>query len=297
MTRKNNLCTDPWIPVTMNNGSSALLCLESLFEQADQIRDLLLSPIERISVMRLLICIAQRALNGPVDVEEKEECMDDIIPKSLIYLHQWRPAFELVGQDGGFLQVAHLTPKSDAALSDMSKLNLSLASGNNPTLFDNAGSDNRDFSFSQKAISLLTYQNFSPGGLVSELSWNKQTTSKSSSGAPCVASSALHMFLLGENLLTSIWMNLPPFTRHAPTQNRVGVPVWENMPDSAQDATAMDNAATSLLGRLVPLSRSIRLMEHGLLLGNGVEYPIYDKDEQLLYWEPTMRLRKTKALS
>ncbi len=72
MTLKNNLCSDCWIPVTMLDGRAALHSLESLFGQAEHIRDLALSPTERIAVMRLLICIAQRALNGPADEEQKD---------------------------------------------------------------------------------------------------------------------------------------------------------------------------------------------------------------------------------
>lgn len=54
MKMNSNLCKAPWIPVMMSDGSSDLLSLEEAFAQAERIRDLALSPKERISLMRLL---------------------------------------------------------------------------------------------------------------------------------------------------------------------------------------------------------------------------------------------------
>ncbi len=294
MTKESNLCTHPWIPVALLNGSSAMVSLEELYEQAENIRDLVLSPMERISVMRLLICITQRALNGPSDAEEKEECQPDIIPKSLAYLRQWRHAFELYGENGAFLQVPNLTPlKEGDELTPCSKLALSQASGNNSTLFDNAGGSERSFSFSQLAINLLTFQNFSPGGLISEINWANCPTPKSSTSAPCVAGSALHLFIIGKHILETIWMNLCPKDEIlAPTF--FGVPVWEDMPISTAYSNAVENATKSYLGRMVPLSRCVQIKSNGLLLGGGLEIAVYDEQQNVLYWEPSTRRRTSK---
>ncbi len=294
MRKMSNLCTHPWIPVSLQDGSSATVSLETLYEQAENIRDLVLSPIERISVLRLLICITQRALDGPADAEEKEECQPDIIPRSLVYLRQWRHAFELFGEHGAFLQVPNLCPKKgNEELTPYSKLALSLASGNNSTLFDNAGGSERAFSFSQIAINLLAYQNFSPGGLISEINWAGHSTPKSCTSAPCVAGSALHLFICGKHILETIWLNLCP-KEEIQAPSFFGCPVWEDMPNSAADSSSTHNATRSYLGRLVPLSRCVSLKTNGILLGGGLDLPVYDKAQNVLHWEPSTRRRTSR---
>ena len=57
-----NLTTDPWIPVSWLDGSHGLASLREAFERGHEIRDLNVRPHERISLIRLLICVAQAAL-------------------------------------------------------------------------------------------------------------------------------------------------------------------------------------------------------------------------------------------
>ncbi len=295
MTKKSNLCIHPWIPVLLQNGNTSLVSLEGLYEQAENIRDLVLSPIERISVMRLLICITQRALNGPADAEEKEECQADVVPKSLEYLRKWQHAFELYGEHGAFLQTPGLSSKAEDELTPFSKLALSLASGNNPTLFDNAGGSNRSFPFSHLAINLLTFQNFSTGGLISQITWNGKQTAKSAISAPCVAGSALHLFLIGAHMLETIWMNLCPKDQIPETLSfGFGEPIWELNSDSWAADNTQDKISRSYLGRLVPLSRCIQFHNEGILLGEGLKFPVFGDDKNVLYWEPSMRRRIDK---
>ncbi len=298
MKMNSNLCKAPWIPVMMSDGSSDWLSLEEAFAQAERIRDLALSPKERISLMRLLICITQRAIDGPENVGEWENlCLSDIQRRALEYLRQWEPAFALCGEDGGFLQVPGLAPRNgekDKDLSPFSKLDLALASGNNSTLFDNEGGCERKFSFSRQALNLLTFQNFTPDRIIGVAQWADSPTAAKSpdSGcpaAPCVG--PLHLFLLGANLLETVWMNLTPKSELPPARPW-GKPVWEQMPRSQTDKEAVENAVHSHLGRLVPISRCIRLMDHGILLARGLDYSAYT-DKTLLYWEPSTRRRRS----
>lgn len=302
---KKNLCTDPWIPILRCSGESDLLGLNDLFAQMEEIRDLVLPPKERISVIRLLICITQRALNGPSDEEEREECKERIIPKVKEYLQEWHDAFEFQNGDGGFLQVPNLEPcktaKGDDGGSMITKLDLSLASGNNATLFDNAGGCERKLSFSQIALSLLAYQNFAPAGTLGVVQWKGiDTGAKAPDNAksgPCATQSALHVFLMGENLLQTVWMNLIPREWiEKKTIMKFGVPVWENMPQSMEDNVAKENATRTYLGRLVPLSRCIRISEEqtGIIMGKCFEFPVYDKNENVIWYELSTRRTKTK---
>jgi CRISPR system Cascade subunit CasA len=56
-----------------------------------------------------------------------------------------------------------------------------------------------------------------------------------------------------------------------------GKPVWEKMPSKPTDQAANRNATQTYLGRLVPLSRAIRLEENcrSMMLANGLDYPDY----------------------
>lgn len=64
-----NLVKDPWIPVVMQDGTPELVSLRDVFAKGEEIADLAANPCQRIALMRLLICIAQAALDGPKDEE------------------------------------------------------------------------------------------------------------------------------------------------------------------------------------------------------------------------------------
>jgi CRISPR system Cascade subunit CasA len=161
-----------------------------------------------------------------------------------------------------------------------SKLDFALATGNNPTLFDNQAATElpRVFEPADLALMLITFQCFSPGGRIGVALWNgKETPGKGSSGhAPCSPSAMLHAFLRGKNVLETITANL--VTEATVRQNygkSFGHPVWEKFPASFQDQDAIENATTTFLGRLMPLARAILLKPDGagLVLANGLDYP------------------------
>ncbi|MBR4742196.1 MAG: type I-E CRISPR-associated protein Cse1/CasA, partial [Desulfovibrio sp.] len=97
----------------------------------------------------------------------------------------------------------------EGSLISTAKLDFALASGNNSTLFDHeALNSNRSAKPEKLALDLLTYQMFSPGGLIGSVIWSGKTTDRTSSDAPCVPGSMLHTFVRGENLLGTIHLNI-----------------------------------------------------------------------------------------
>jgi len=137
-----NLTTDSWIPVVGSNGEAAQVSLRDAFARGGDIRDLAVRPHERVALMRLLVCISQAALDGPVDEDEWRKCYPRLATSALDYLRRWQHAFELFGDRERFLQVPGLKkgkgdPDGDEGTST-SKLDFALATGNNTTLFDNA---------------------------------------------------------------------------------------------------------------------------------------------------------------
>jgi len=283
-----NLAIEPWIPIVWSDGRPGTISLCEAFAQGHEVQDLALRPHERISLMRLLICIAQAGLAGPKDFDEWKVCRPRIAPSALQYLEHWRQAFELFGKGQRFLQTANLKkPPAKSNVDDAdewnstSKLDLALATGNNSTLFDNAGGAPRNFSPAQLARMLVTFQCFSTTGRIGVALWDgKETLGKGSSNhAPCLAGGMLHTLLRGDNLLATLHRNL--LNKRQVEQHFGddcwGRPVWELMPKSLDDAKALRNANRSYLGRLVPIARAICLADDGqfLILANGVEYPSY----------------------
>ena len=285
-----NLTTEPWIPAVWRDGRRATVSLREAFVRGHELQDLAVRPHERIALMRLLVCVAQTALDGPDDFDDWETSQPRIAPAAADYLERWQNAFELFGIGPRFLQVTKLRkpPRKKKAANESededtptSKLDLSLATGNNTTLFDNAGGSERAFTFAELALMLLTFQCFSPGGRIGVAEWNGAPTSGggSSDHAPCVAGGMLHALLRGDTLLDSIQRNL--MTKRQGERffgrNSWGKPVWEMMPDDPSDGAAGHNANRSYLGRLVPLTRAVWLAGDGrsLVLANGLEYAPY----------------------
>lgn len=201
-----NLVTDPWIPVIKLDGTPWTASLLEVFTQGQEFSDLAVRPHERIALMRLLICIGQAALDGPNNGRDWEEAPRKLSRLAKIYLEKWKDRFELFydpsdeGKKCPFLQVATLEkskkpekPKQNDTSNSIgkrkrkksgesdsnndnleetfvpiSKLDFSLASGANTTLFDHLrGSDaKRSFSANSIPLLLITFQNFSPGGRI-----------------------------------------------------------------------------------------------------------------------------------
>ncbi len=277
-----NLTLEPWIPALRADGRRDLFSLHDLFAQAHELRDLAVKPHERIALMRLLLCIAQAALDGPADEAGWETCEPLIQPRVRNYLNQWQAAFELFGDGPRFLQLPNLKPGKESDEGNAAtKLDLALATGNNSTLFDNRAGEGRTLAAARSALNLLTFQCFAPGGRIGVAKWNgKETAGKGSSNhAPCTPSSMVHTLVLGGTLLETLHLNLLTQENsadfHGP--DRWGKPIWEQPSEKPDDKAASENANTTYLGRLVPLSRAVRLADDGfsIILANGLDYPIF----------------------
>ncbi|MBA4147138.1 MAG: type I-E CRISPR-associated protein Cse1/CasA [Verrucomicrobia bacterium] len=290
-----NLTIEPWIPALRENGTRDLFSLSDLFANAHEIRDLAVKPHERIALMRLLLCITQAALDGPADSDAWETCEPQIQPSVRDYLAKWHCAFELFGKESRFLQLPMLQPGKDSDEGNpATKLDLALATGNNSTLFDNRAGEQRLLVYARAALNLLTFQCFSPGGRIGVARWNgKETPGKGSSNhAPCTPSSMIHTFILGSTLRQTLRLNLvtKDLIQDLPG-NGWGKPIWEMPVAQIEDAPAVKNATQTYLGRLVPVSRAVRLNDDGvsIILSNGLDYPIFPA-----FREPTATIVKRK---
>ena len=248
-----NLTGDPWIPVLRRDGRRSEVPLLELFERGGEIVDLAVPPADRVALMRLLLCIVMRSLpNPPEYYADWLELAPELIAKHAAeYLRKWRDAFDLYGERA-FLQVNGLERQNNAS---QDKLDFTLASGNNHTLFDHdAAEDGRPHSDAWLARKLLVSQSFSTGGLICENRWNGKPVPKSGGASPLMEGNPLHVFCLGPNILETLRLNLIPLAELGTI--RLGVPVWEDPPDGPAQAQEFD---TTLFGRLVPISRAVKL--------------------------------------
>lgn len=248
-----NLTGDPWIPVLRQDGRQSEVPLLELFERGGEIVDLAVPPADRIALMRLLLCIVMRSQPKlPESMADWLELTPELIAKHAAeYLRKWRDAFDLYGEHA-FLQVNGLARQNNAS---QDKLDFTLASGNNHTLFDHdAAEDGRPHSDAWLARKLLVSQSFSTGGTIGQNTWNGVSVPNSSGASPLMEGSPLHVFCLGQNILDTLRLNLIPLAELGTI--KLGVPVWETPPDGPAKAQEFD---ATLFGRLVPISRAVKL--------------------------------------
>ena len=282
-----NVAFDKWIPVVTSDGKPVLASLLEVMTEGHRFADFSVRPHERVSLMRLFLCVAHAALDGPQDYDAWCAVPKRLPTAALAYLKKWKESFDLFHPNKPWLQVAEISRgperKADEEedWSPVSKLGFFLATGANTTLFDHEGSNNdgRVIPLHDTVLSLLSFQCFSVGGLISQVVWDGVKTSKSSKDAPCVPASMAHGLLRGEHLFASIHLNMPTYddVHRSYGVGDVGRPVWEQPPRSFKDQEAVANATTTYVGRLVPLTRIIRLRTDGqrMLLGDGLVYPSF----------------------
>lgn len=292
-----NVAFDPWIPVVNASGTRELASLCDVLAEGEKYADLAVRPHERVALMRLFLCVTHAALDGPKNYGEWREVPKRLPEAALKYLTEWNDSFELFHKEKPWLQVAGLSKCKDSNTSatgtddwtPVSKFNFSFATGSNSTLFDHEGaiSSGRDIPLCETVVSMLTFQCFSVGGLIGQVFWNgtrcgvlanpkTENGPVKSADGPCVPSSMIHALLRGENLLGTIHLNLPTHEdiRFSYGERDFGKPIWEMMPTSLSDAIRVENATATYAGRLVPLTRVIRLHSSGdqMLIGDGLPY-------------------------
>ncbi|MBU4318737.1 MAG: type I-E CRISPR-associated protein Cse1/CasA [Proteobacteria bacterium] len=268
-----NLVTDPWLPVTDRNNSLCYISLDQLFSQPDEWLDLALRPHERVSIMRLLICIVQAALDGPENPDEWDDALIKIPKQCLTYLNEKQGHFNLYDKKSPFLQISKLKPGNEKTSGPtVTKLDSTLSVGENAaTLFDHGAASalkgssvDRQLTDSGIAISLISFLNYSPSGTQSsaKLSGKLITHNIGAMDAPCANQDMLHTFVVKSSLIETIHSNLidKELSEDFYGKNLWGKPVWEfDEPSPLDDEEFMKNSVETYLGRLTPLSRFCKL--------------------------------------
>ncbi len=276
-----NLVDEHWLPVTLaddfpDRGAReplARLSLGEAFRHGDRIADLRCYPHEHIALMRLLICIAQRALDGPRDEAEWKRCRAQMSKTTLRYLDDNKARFNLLGEGPRFLQSK---PAVNAKRFHTQKFRF--IDENGTTLFDGHVRPGYSLSHAELAVGLVTFQTFAAGGRV-------EGASGSLPAGLCREASALHAFLVGDSLLETIWLNLIPKDQVAEDRAVVfGDASWHGDKD----------ANKSYLYRLAPTARNLWLADDGAFVeGRGGKNFLTFKQDEVR--ELTAAIRTTRG--
>lgn len=297
-----NVAFDPWIPAVNMEGERVLISLNQVFTEGEKYADLAVRPHERVSLMRLFMCIAHAALDGPKDYAEWEEVPKQLLDAASEYLQKWKDSFELFHPEKPWLQVIKLKPakeNDEKSFTPLAKLDFAMASGATATIFDHGGGAKRSLDYSQLILGLIGIQNFSTCGLLSRPLWNGSACPNSAKDAPCITSSMFHVFLQGTHIQETICLNLCDyeelsllFKSVAVGTDWVGKPVWEAMPNQVDD----DGSTKTYLGRLVPISRAILFDQNKpyMLYGEGLRYPVFPDFPQEAHCSVTVKKIKDK---
>jgi CRISPR system Cascade subunit CasA len=245
-----NLTSDPWIPVRWHaDGRVTSVGLDELFARTSEIADLSAPPHERISLLRLLVCVTQASLGAPVTSHHWTGWGSDLESAVPAYLAKWREHFNLLGDGLRFLQA----PIRDSKDYPAAQIVFHFSTGNTPTLLDHAGDDDRELDPAFLARALLVYQNhFVGGSLAAKVKGN---------GA---ALKALHSFLIGADLRETILLNCIDAASLKPTE--LGKPVWEA------------GGKSGYLARLVPAPCKLWLVRDGkrIRIDQGIGYDEFE---------------------
>ena len=265
-----NLLDEHWIPVAGHEPVS----LQAIFSD-ESLRHLGGNPVEKISVMNLLLAISQAACT-PDNEEEWRQLGADLKKfgeRCLSYLRSRRDLFELYG-DKPFLQF----PAIKLKISEPQKIGglyPHIATGNTTVLTQRQL--DHSFTDAEKAVALLVQMNFSLGGKRTDNSFSlsagyslKKTSAKPGSGVGY--NGFLHTYCFGKSILETIWMNT--FTEEEIEDSNlfpsgIGMPPWDDMPKGEDDEIAQD-LKESLEGQLLSMNRFCLLDNNGIYITEGI---------------------------
>ena len=269
-----NLIDEPWIPIV----DVGQVSLRQLFSHAEY-RALGGNPVQKIALTKLLLAIAQAAYTPEDDDDWTKSGANGMAKECLKYLDQWHDRFYLYSERP-FLQMPAIKA---AAVQNFGAVLAEVSTGNTTVLIQSQVE--KSLTDSDKSLLIIQLMGFGLGGKKTDnsvvLSPGYQgkfnDKGKPSTGKPSASIGFLgflHNFLQGNSLQETLWLNL--FTRKqiselAKFPQGMGIAPWEQMPAGESCAIA-ESLKSSLMGRLIPLSRFCLLAENGLHYSEGIAH-------------------------
>ncbi|MCG3884484.1 type I-E CRISPR-associated protein Cse1/CasA [Photobacterium leiognathi] len=272
-----NLIEEPWIPVA----DFGLASLREVFTDPSLI-SIGGNPVDKISILKLLLAIAQAAYTPANIAEWQESSSTSMAHACMDYLDKWHDHFDLFGETP-FLQMKGIKA---APIKSFGAVIPSVATGNTTVL--TSYNNDRILTNAEMALALITQMSMALGGKKPDNSVvlskgykgksnsnGKPSTSKPGPGIEFLG--LQHSFAIGKNLLETIWVNL--LTRNDIDSSGMypvglGYAPWESMP-VGEDCENAQLLKSSLMGRLIPMSRFCLIANNGIHLSEGIQHPNY----------------------
>ncbi len=277
--RRFNLIDEPWIPVA----GKGLVSLRQIFTDHD-ITALGGNPVEKISVFKLLLAIAQSAYTPKDEKDWTQLGIKGFQKKILVYLDEQHDNFWLYG-DKPFLQIQGIIKADKKTFADVQMM---VATGN--TTVVTQIQQVKMLSDAEKAILVLTLMGFALGGkktdnsvvLTPDYTLKSNDKGKPSTGKPgpsLAFMGLLHSFVFSKSIFESVFLNL--FSESTLSVIKIypggiGVAPWENLPTGELDNTSK-LLKSSYIGRLIPLCRFVLLDVDGIHYSEGIYHPGYSE--------------------
>ncbi|MFA6937665.1 MAG: type I-E CRISPR-associated protein Cse1/CasA [Treponema sp.] len=272
-----NLIDEQWIPVAGVGNVS----LKQIFSDSS-LTALGGNPVQKISVFKLLLAIAQSACTPKDEAEWEELGCEGMKKKVLAYLEHYHDCFFLYGEKP-FLQMPEI---EKAAKTSFGSLQMQVATGNTSVVTQIQAE--KKLSDAEKAMLVLNLMGFALGGkkvdnsvvLTAGYTQKSNAKGKPATGKPGPAvgfMGLLHSFFFYKNIIQSVYNNL--FTEEQIMKIKiysggVGTAPWICMPKGEDDDIAKKLKQT-YMGRLVPVNRFVLLAEDGVHYSEGIFYPGY----------------------
>ncbi len=272
-----NLIDEPWIPIV----DVGPVSLRQLFSHPEY-RALGGNPVQKIALTKLLLAIAQSAYTPEDDDDWAALSVHGLAQKCLNYLEQWRDRFYLYGEKP-FLQMPAIKA---AAIQNFGAVLAEVSTGNTTVLTQSQVE--KTLTDTDKSLLIVQLMGFGLGGkktdnsvvLSPDYQGKSNDKGRPSTGKPSASMGFfgfLHNFLQGKSLQETLWLNL--FTRQQIADlsiypKGIGTALWEQMP-AGESCSVAEALKSSLMGRLVPLSRFCLLADNGLHYSEGLMHPGY----------------------
>jgi CRISPR system Cascade subunit CasA len=229
-----NLIDDPWIQAQQLDGTVDLLSISGLLQNAHKYSRLTGDlPTQSLPILRLILAIVHRAIEGPVDRQAWEELWDaKCLPTEPIadYLKRHRHRFDLFHPETPFYQVAGLNKKNPEL--GLAAFIADVPTGN-PKYATRTAEGLERMGFGEAARWLVHCHAFDVAGIKGAADGDTRAKKgKSYSIGPGSLGRLGAVYPEGDNLAETILLNLIPDHRlyKGGEANPADVPVWERDP-------------------------------------------------------------------
>ncbi|WP_320068178.1 type I-E CRISPR-associated protein Cse1/CasA [Micromonospora sp. RTGN7] len=298
-----SLIGQPWIPVLDLSGRRRLVSLTELFAQAAELRAVAGElPTQTSAILRLLLAILHRAVDGPEDERAWQRLWQrSDLPANDIagYLDEYRERFDLLHPATPFYQVAGLhTQKGD--VFGLERL-IADVPNNAPYLTMRLGPGLARLTQAEAAVWLIHCQAYDTSGIKSgAVGDDRVSGGRGYPIGPASCGSLGLVYLEGRTLRETLLLNLVTLDSNYLRQNpERDSPVWERDPHGPAEEDARERGPHGLLNLYTWQSRRVRLFGDqagitGVIIANGdrIAWPNLHQQEPMSGWRRSTNQEK-----